>query len=80
MIFEGIVKYSDYDSVGHDELLNDIASEIREEKLLVRSQGIRLYYSYSKEGIILSGTREIDNLIFQEQLVLLSKIVKRALK
>lgn len=80
VIFDGIVKYSDYDSVGHDELLNDIASEIREEKMLVRSQGIRLYYAYTHEGIVLSGTREVDNVLFQEQLMILSKLVKRALK
>ncbi len=79
VIYGDTARYSDYDSVGHDDLLRDIASRNRMEKSHVLDNGIRLFYTYIAGGIVISGVREIDNLRIEKDPGKYARIIRKVL-
>jgi hypothetical protein len=76
-IFEKWIAASPYDYTGHDELLEKIAAENRLDFVKVKHLGIRFYYMYSPQGIIISGCREADNQAFIKRAEFYSQIIKK---
>ena len=79
VIYEDTAKYSLFDSIGHDDLLEEIASRFHLEKSKVISGGIRLFFVYSGDGIVISGVREIDNDKIAEDPAGYAKIIRKIL-
>jgi len=79
VIYEDWAEYSIYDSVGHDDLLSDIAARTQIEKSEVLNKGIRLFFTYTDGGILMSGVREIDNDVILENPAHYAKIIKKKL-
>ena len=77
VIYEDTAKYSIYDSVSHDDLLNEIASRYHLDKTRVLNNGIRLFFTYSGDGIIISGVREGDNEKIAEDPAGYAKIIRK---
>ena len=80
VIYGNIANYSDFGSTGHDELLEEIAVRNRYEKTEALSKGIRLFFAYVKDGIVISGVRKIDNDKILENPAGYAKIISRVLK
>ncbi|MBI9103712.1 MAG: hypothetical protein JEY99_14955 [Spirochaetales bacterium] len=79
VIYEDTAKISTYDSVGHDDLLEELASRYRLDKMEVLNNGIRLFFAYSGEGVLISGVREIDNARIAENPAGYAKIIRKVL-
>lgn len=71
--------YSIYDSVGHDDLLRDLAARRRLDKTKVLEDGIRLFFKFAHGGVVISGVREIDNAAVEAKLNYYGRIIRRAL-
>ena len=80
VIYDDTANYSVYDSVGHDELLEAIASRKRLEKSEVLNRGIRLFFAFVRDGIVISGVRKIDNERIAEDPRAYAKIIRKVLK
>jgi hypothetical protein len=80
VIYGNTAAYSIYDSVGHDDLLEEIASRNRIDKAEVLGEGIRLFFAYVKEGVVISGVRTIDNEKIASDPVGYAKIIREVLK
>jgi hypothetical protein len=57
VIYGDDANYSVYDSAGHDELLSVIAVRNKHDKGEVLSEGIRMYFVFTNDGILISGAR-----------------------
>ncbi len=64
VIYNDWIAVSSSDSTGHDDLLYKIAAEYHQDRTIVKNNGLRFYYMYDPMGIIISGSREIDNEAF----------------
>ncbi len=80
VIFEDTAEYSIYDSVGHDDLLEQIASRNRLDKSKVLNEGIRLFFVFVEDGIVISGVRKIDNDKIMQNPRAYAKIIRKVLK
>ena len=80
VIYGGVAKYSIYDSVGHDDLLKDIAAANRFDKTIVLDEGIRLFFAYVNDGVVISGVRAIDNDMIAADPAGYAKIIRTVLK
>lgn len=80
VIYDDWAEYSIYDSVGHDDLLSDIAARTHTERSEVLNNGIRLFFAYVEGGILMSGVREIDNEKIIENPAHFAKIIKKKLR
>ena len=79
VIYEDEALYSVYDSVGHDDLLRDLAARRRLEKTDVLENGIRLFFKFAHGGVVISGVREIDNRAVEADLNRYGRIIRRAM-
>ena len=80
VIYGDTAKYSTYDSVGHDDLLKVIASAKRLDPAVVLGHGIRLFFAYVKDGVVISGVRRIDNEKISKNPAAYAKIIRKVLK
>jgi len=76
VIFDSWIAVSSSDTTGHDDLLLKIAMEHHCDTVEVNVSGLRFYYKYSSSGIIISGSREPDNLEFVEHFDKYSILIK----
>ena len=72
--------FSIYDSVGHDDLLEELAARTRLEKERVLGDGLRLFFVYVKDGVVLSGVRRIDNERIASDPAGYAKIIRKVLR
>jgi len=79
VIYEDTAVYSIYDSVGHDDLLEEIASRYHIDKTKALNDGIRLFFAYAEDGIVISGVREIDNDKIAENPAGYAKIIRKVM-
>ena len=77
VIYKDWIAISPSDTTGHDDLLQKIAAEHHLDIIDVKSGGLRFYYMYSKTDIIISGSRETDNVNFCNFPDKYSKLIKR---
>ncbi len=80
VVYGDTANFSIYDSVGHDDLLEQIASRNRLDKQQVLTDGIRLFFVYTDDGVAISGVRAIDNEKLSADLPGYAKIIRRVLK
>lgn len=80
VVYENFANYSTYDSVGHDELLEEIAARNRIDKTEVLGDGIRLFFAFTKKGVVISGVRTIDNEIIAADPAGYAKIIRQVLR
>ena len=80
VIFEDTALYTIYDSVGHDDLLRDVAAQKKIDPARVLQNGIRLYFTFIDGGILISGVREIDNDEIETDIQHYGKIIRRAME
>ena len=71
--------YSIYDSVGHDDLLRDLAARRHIDRSEVLENSIRLFFKFAHGGVVISGVREIDNEMVERDLNRYGRIIRRAL-
>ncbi|MBI9106395.1 MAG: hypothetical protein JEZ04_06570 [Spirochaetales bacterium] len=79
VIYEDTATFSIYDSVSHADLLEELASRYHLDKTRVLNGGIRLFFAYSGDGIVISGVREIDNEKIAEDPAEYAKIIRKVL-
>jgi len=79
VVYDDEALYSIYDSVGHDDLLRDLAARRRLDKTEVLEKGIRLFFKFAYSGVVISGVREIDNDAVERNLNYYGRIIRRAL-
>ena len=80
VIYGDQANYSIYDSVGHDELLEELASRGRLDKQDALNDGIRLFFAYVKDGVVISGVRRIDNERIESDPAGYARIIRKVLK
>lgn len=80
VIYGKIANYSIYDSISHDDLLDEIATRNKLDKTTVVSEGLRLIFIYTKDGIAISGCRRIDNEIIASNPSVFAKIIRTVIK
>ncbi|HAK46867.1 MAG TPA: hypothetical protein DCO79_13240 [Spirochaeta sp.] len=73
-------EYSIYDSVGHDDLLEEIASRNQLDKTEVLSNGLRLFFAFTRDGVVISGVRAIDNEMIDSDPAGYAKIIRKVMK
>ena len=61
VVYGDAAAFSIYDSVGHDDLLEELAARNHLDKAEVLDGGIRLFFVYTADGVVISGVRRIDN-------------------
>lgn len=66
-------------SIGHDELLEELASQCRWNKEEVHFGGIRLYYMYNDGNVYVSGVREDDNRQIEQNLRFYGRIILKTI-
>lgn len=79
VIYSDQCRYSQSDSVGHDELLEELALQNHWNKEEVHFGGIRLYFTYGDGDVFLSGVREEDNRELEKDLRFYGKVIQKAL-
>jgi len=77
VIFKNWIAISSSDTTGHDDLLEKIAAEHHLDIIDVKFHGLRFYYQYCDYGILISGSRETDNVAFCQFSDNYSTLIKR---
>ncbi len=77
VIYDNWIAISPSDTTGHDDLLQKITAENHLDIIDVKSAGLRFYYKYTNIGIMISGSRETDNIGFCEFPDKYSRLIKR---
>ncbi|MDC7227219.1 MAG: hypothetical protein PQJ61_10700 [Spirochaetales bacterium] len=80
VIYGDIARCSLNNSAGHDDLLRGIAVAGRLNKTEVLGNGIRLFFKYVEDGVVISGVRAIDNERIAAEPAHYAKIIRRVLK
>ena len=80
VVYADMARYSIYDCVGHDDLLSDIAAMRSEARSRILSDGIRLFFVYVSEGVLLSGVRQIDDDRISSDPAGYARIIRKVLK
>ncbi len=77
VIFDKWIAISPSDTTGHDDLLQKIAAEHHLDIIDIKYKGLRFYYQYCENGVLISGSRETDNIGFCEFSDNYIKLIKR---
>jgi len=79
VIYQDLIKASQSDDTGHDDLLEALAAQYHLDKSTVHFSGIRGYFCYRNGNILVSGVKEADAERLERDLRFYGRILLKAL-